>query len=97
MTSGNIQKTPQVNFSESDWTYLKSRTAFLPREAILEMAVRLSFKIPGNIVEFGVAEGHSTRVIRLQEGLEMGGLNLPRFDADKLLNAFPYDLWNRQN
>ena len=64
MVNRNMQKTPQVHFSDSEWIYLKSRTALLPREAILEMAVRLSFKIPGNIVEFGVGEGHSTRVIR---------------------------------
>lgn len=31
---------------------------------LLEMCVRLSLRVPGNIVEFGVAEGGSTRVIR---------------------------------
>jgi predicted O-methyltransferase YrrM len=49
----------------SDWQYLRPRTAFLSANEILEMVVRHSFRIPGNIVEFGVAEGHSTRAIRL--------------------------------
>lgn len=30
----------------------------------LEIAVRLSLRVPGNIVEFGVADGSSTRIIR---------------------------------
>ena len=47
-----------------DWEYLQSRTTFVPRDFILDMVVRLSFRIPGNIVEFGVAEGNSTRLIR---------------------------------
>ena len=47
-----------------DWEYLQSRTTFVPRDFILDMVVRLSFRIPGNIVEFGVAEGDSTRLIR---------------------------------
>jgi hypothetical protein len=38
---------------------------FLGRNEILQMAVKLSFRIPGHIVEFGVAKGESTRVIRL--------------------------------
>jgi hypothetical protein len=31
---------------------------------VLELGVRLSFRVPGNIVEFGVAEGYSTRTLR---------------------------------
>ena len=46
------------------WDQLARRTVFLPRDAVLELVVRLSYRIPGNIVEFGVAEGGSTRVIR---------------------------------
>ena len=41
------------NTDLSDWRYLQSRTTFLSRDEILEMAVRLSFRIPGHIVEFG--------------------------------------------
>lgn len=48
----------------ADWSYLKAREAFLPRGLVLELAVRAAHLIPGNIVEFGVAEGHSTRVLR---------------------------------
>jgi hypothetical protein len=53
------------NTDLSDWRYLQSRTTFLSRDEILEMAVRLSFRIPGHIVEFGVAKGYSARIIRL--------------------------------
>lgn len=53
------------NMDLSDWRYLQPRTAFLSANEILEMVVRLSFRIPGHIVEFGVAKGHSTRTIRL--------------------------------
>jgi len=49
--------------SEQNWDYLKSRITFFSRNDILELAVRLSFKMHGNIVEFGVAKGHSTRMI----------------------------------
>lgn len=37
---------------------------YLTRAMVLEMAVRLSLRVPGNIVEFGVADGASTRVIK---------------------------------
>jgi hypothetical protein len=49
----------------SDWRYLQPRTTFLSGDEILKMVVRLSFRIQGHIVEFGVATGHSTRIIRL--------------------------------
>jgi hypothetical protein len=47
-----------------DWEHLRSRVTFVPRDVILEMAVRLAYRKAGNIVEFGVAEGNSTRLIR---------------------------------
>lgn len=50
--------------SLQDWSYLKTRTAFPSRDAVLQMAVRLSFEVPGDIIEFGVFDGNSTRVIR---------------------------------
>lgn len=37
---------------------------YLRRAMVLEMATRLSLRVPGNIIEFGVADGSSTRVIR---------------------------------
>lgn len=37
---------------------------FLQRDMVLDTTVRLAFKVPGHIVEFGVADGDSTRVIR---------------------------------
>lgn len=35
-----------------------------PRELVLSLAVNLSHRVPGNIIEFGVARGGSTRTIR---------------------------------
>ena len=37
---------------------------FLSRGAILAACVRLALRVPGHIMEFGVADGSSTRVIR---------------------------------
>jgi predicted O-methyltransferase YrrM len=34
------------------------------REQVLRLAVRSAVRVPGNVVEFGVAEGASTRVLR---------------------------------
>ena len=34
------------------------------REQVLRLAVRSAVRVPGSIVEFGVAEGASTRVLR---------------------------------
>jgi len=47
-----------------DWTDIADRSNFATRALILEMCVRLSLRVPGNIIEFGVATGDSTRVIR---------------------------------
>lgn len=38
-------------------------TGYITRTQTIEMAVRASYLIPGNIVEFGVAKGDSTRAI----------------------------------
>lgn len=48
----------------STWDYLQPRTVLVRRHQLLELVVGLSFSIPGHIVEFGVADGGSTRVIR---------------------------------
>ncbi len=43
---------------------MSTRVQFPPREVALEMAVKTSFNVEGSIIEFGVAEGNSTRYIR---------------------------------
>lgn len=48
----------------TDWSYLKTRVTPLSRDAVLAVAVELAHRIPGNIIEFGVAEGQSIRAIR---------------------------------
>ena len=50
--------------SEIEWDYLRPRVNFAPRNLVLELCVQLAQRVPGNIIEFGVAEGHSTRVLR---------------------------------
>jgi hypothetical protein len=47
-----------------DWAELGPRVQFLARETVLELAIRASFPVAGEIVEFGVADGASTRVLR---------------------------------
>jgi len=42
----------------------QSHARYLSRAAVLEICINLAEAIPGNIVEFGVADGASTRVIR---------------------------------
>jgi hypothetical protein len=46
------------------WDDLKQRSNYVSRAQVLEMSVRLAVRVPGNIVEFGVATGESTRTIR---------------------------------
>jgi predicted O-methyltransferase YrrM len=43
---------------------VQSRARYLSRAAVLQICIGLAEAIPGNIVEFGVADGASTRVIR---------------------------------
>jgi hypothetical protein len=47
-----------------DWSSLRGKCNCLSRDFTLEIAVRLSLLVPGNIVEFGVYQGHSTRAIQ---------------------------------
>ena len=47
-----------------NWDEVEPRSVFVSREATLEMVVRLAYNLPGNIIEFGVAKGGSTRIIR---------------------------------
>lgn len=48
----------------TEWSYLKPRVSFLPRHLVLELAVRAAYRTAGDIIEFGVADGTSTRVLR---------------------------------
>lgn len=59
-----IPSTEFALASPRQWCELKARANYLPRSLVIEMCVRLSLRVPGNIVEFGVASGDSTRVIR---------------------------------
>ena len=43
---------------------VEHRAAFVSRAQVLELAVQLSRPVRGNIVEFGVWKGYSTRAIR---------------------------------
>ncbi len=49
---------------DSDWSFIGPRTTFFTRDELLRAVVPMAYKVPGNIVEFGVANGESTRVIR---------------------------------
>jgi len=49
---------------KESWNALRNKTNYFTRSQILEMCVRSSLRVPGNIVEFGVATGASTRVIK---------------------------------
>src|SRR5262249_23229120 len=46
------------------WSSLTSKCNPLSRDFVLEIGLRLSLPVPGHVLEFGVAEGHSTRTIR---------------------------------
>lgn len=47
-----------------DWARLGPQVRFFTREEVLELVVKLSSGVSGAIIEFGVAEGNSTRCIR---------------------------------
>jgi hypothetical protein len=50
--------------SDVAWSEVEPFVRYIPRDVVLELAVRLSHWVPGNIVEFGVWRGTSTRVLR---------------------------------
>jgi hypothetical protein len=50
--------------ASGEWPVLRRQVVPLSPDLVLEVATRLAYRVPGNIIEFGVAEGHSTRVIR---------------------------------
>ena len=46
------------------WEQLQGKLTLTSRDAVLELCVSLCERIPGEIIEFGVAEGDSTRTLR---------------------------------
>lgn len=50
--------------SQVDWEVMKDYVRYVPRDVVLETAVRLSHWVPGHIMEFGVWRGTSTRILR---------------------------------
>jgi len=63
--------------NDLEWPRLRRRVTPPDHYDVLELAVRLAYRVPGNIVEFGVFEGGSTRALRralrrLQRGQILG-------------------------
>jgi hypothetical protein len=46
------------------WEQLQDKATFASRKSVLELGVAMSEHVPGHIMEFGVANGDSTRVLR---------------------------------
>jgi len=59
------------------WLDVRRRVVPPSYDLVIEIATRLAYRVPGNIIEFGVFKGHSTRVLRraldqLQRGQIVG-------------------------
>lgn len=50
--------------STVEWDEVKPYVRYVPRDVVLETAVRLSHWTPGHIMEFGVWRGSSTRILQ---------------------------------
>jgi hypothetical protein len=62
-----------------EWPDVRRRVESASSALVLEFATRLAFRVPGNIIEFGVAGGHSTRVLRRTlDRLQRGQIAGPR-------------------
>jgi predicted O-methyltransferase YrrM len=55
---------PWLTGEAADWTRWRGRVTLPSRSQVLELAVQLARPIPGHIMDFGVWQGYSTRVIR---------------------------------
>lgn len=53
-----------VTAGEEPWSVLQPKSNFVSRAMVLDICVKLAVRVPGNIVEFGVAQGDSTRAIK---------------------------------
>lgn len=71
---------------ERVWEDLAPRANFFSRGMVLEMCVRASLRVPGHFVEFGVASGDSTRIIR--RTLRKHGARWSRSFGKKRIYAF---------
>ena len=73
----------------SEWPEFRRRLSPPSQALVLEIATRLADRVPGNIVEFGVASGHSARVLRQTlDRLQRGQIAGPRkriFACDSFL------------
>jgi Methyltransferase domain len=63
--------------ASAEWLEVRRRVVTPSYDLVLEMAARLAHGVPGNIIEFGVFQGDSTRVLRrtvrrLQRGQILG-------------------------
>jgi Macrocin-O-methyltransferase (TylF) len=58
------RRTPHLSSEHFTWEQLQHRATFPPKEFVLKLSVALSKRVPGHIMEFGVAEGDSTRTLR---------------------------------
>jgi hypothetical protein len=78
--SETVEMPPPAGFAiaaSRPWGELQAKARLLSRDMVLEIAVRLACAVPGNIVEFGVADGSSTRVIqRTLRRQRLGWFNL---------------------
>ena len=84
----NALSSPLVGYAlpqSRSWNELAPRSNYISRAQLLEMSVRLALRVPGNIVEFGVASGDSTRVI--QRTLRA----CPRFNPNRRKTIFALD------
>ena len=62
-----------------EWPELRRRVESPNRYLVLQFAMRLAYRVPGNIVEFGVFEGESTRALRqIRHRMQLGQILGPR-------------------
>ena len=62
-----------------EWPAIRRQVEFPPQYMVLDHAVRLAYRVPGNIIEFGVFQGNSTRALRHSlRRLERGQILGPR-------------------
>jgi hypothetical protein len=60
----NLHALHDMSAAGFTWEQLRKTVTFPSRKQVLELSVALSKRVPGHIVEFGVAQGDSTRVLR---------------------------------
>ena len=63
--------------AHGEWRDVRRRVEPVSYDLVIEIATRLAYRVPGNIIEFGVFKGGSTRVLRralrqLQRGQILG-------------------------